>query len=82
MPETIHLQLLLATFAGWSVASSLPCSTTTIGGQLEMGDVDPIFGHYVGRLQVASGVTHLVADSLWVPNIATPPRRKKSRDFH
>ena len=35
-----------------------------------------------GTLQVASGVTHLVVESLWVPRINTRPRRKKSRDFH
>ncbi|MDH3217826.1 MAG: error-prone DNA polymerase, partial [Candidatus Krumholzibacteria bacterium] len=35
-----------------------------------------------GKLQVASGVTHLVAESLWTPKVDTHPRRKKSRDFH
>jgi error-prone DNA polymerase len=35
-----------------------------------------------GQLQVSSGVTHLIADSFWAPDIAKHPRRKKSRDFH
>ena len=35
-----------------------------------------------GKLQVASGVTHLVADSLWMPQVKTRPRRGRSRDFH
>jgi error-prone DNA polymerase len=35
-----------------------------------------------GKLQVASGVTHLIAESLWIPRLDGHPRRKKSRDFH
>lgn len=34
-----------------------------------------------GKLQVASGVTHLIADSLWTPKLDRHPGRKKSRDF-
>ena len=34
-----------------------------------------------GRLQVASGVTHLVADSLWTPRTSTRPEHGRSRDF-
>jgi hypothetical protein len=41
MIETIHLQLLLATFAGW-----VGYSRTIIDGRREIGGVDPIFGHY------------------------------------
>jgi error-prone DNA polymerase len=35
-----------------------------------------------GRLQVQDGVTHLIADELWKPDVrfAAPPPR--SRDFH
>jgi hypothetical protein len=35
-----------------------------------------------GRLQVASGVIHLVADALWTPHIDQRPHRAQSRDFH
>jgi len=35
-----------------------------------------------GKLQVASGVTHLVAESLWAPKLDTQPGRTRSRDFH
>lgn len=35
-----------------------------------------------GKLQVASGVTHLVAETLWTPTLDPHPGRKKSRDFH
>ena len=35
-----------------------------------------------GKLQVASGVTHLIAESLWTPRLDVHPGRKKSRDFH
>ncbi|MFQ5511138.1 MAG: error-prone DNA polymerase [Candidatus Krumholzibacteriia bacterium] len=35
-----------------------------------------------GRLQVASGVTHLVAESLWAPGAPERPGRTRSRDFH
>lgn len=35
-----------------------------------------------GKLQSQSGVVHLVADRLWVPNLETQPETGKSRDFH
>ncbi len=35
-----------------------------------------------GKLQVASGVTHLIADRLWTPDVATRPPRGRSHDFH
>ena len=35
-----------------------------------------------GTLQAESGVVHLVADSLWTPEIATRPATAGSRDFH
>ena len=35
-----------------------------------------------GRLQSQSGVTHLVAEELWVPKVERGPDRAKSRDFH
>jgi error-prone DNA polymerase len=35
-----------------------------------------------GKLQVESGVVHLIADSLWRPRVHVQPRRRRSRDFH
>jgi error-prone DNA polymerase len=35
-----------------------------------------------GKLQVQSGVTHLVAEQLWAPDLATHPNNVQSRDFH
>jgi len=35
-----------------------------------------------GRLQVRDGVTHLIADSFWRPQIDTRPVEVGSRDFH
>ena len=35
-----------------------------------------------GKLQVQAGVTHLVAEQLWVPEVNTQPARRRSRDFH
>ncbi len=35
-----------------------------------------------GKLQVQSGVTHLVARNLWIPKISSRPVERKSRDFH
>jgi error-prone DNA polymerase len=35
-----------------------------------------------GKLQVQSGVTHLVVESLWRPDTAPQPREVASRDFH
>ena len=35
-----------------------------------------------GKLQAESGVVHLVADTLWVPEIPTRPATAGSRDFH
>jgi error-prone DNA polymerase len=35
-----------------------------------------------GKLQVQSGVAHLVTEKLWVPEIDTKPNKTKSRDFH
>ncbi len=35
-----------------------------------------------GRLQVESNVVHVVAESLWKPEVRRRPIRKRSRDFH
>ena len=35
-----------------------------------------------GKLQVQSGVTHLVADALWAPETRLTTEETKSRDFH
>jgi error-prone DNA polymerase len=35
-----------------------------------------------GRLQVESGVAHLVAHALWTPDVSQPPAETRSRDFH
>ena len=35
-----------------------------------------------GRLQVESGVVHLVAEDLWVPQLRRQPISAGSRDFH
>ena len=35
-----------------------------------------------GKLQAEEGVTHLVADSFWVPRLDRRPHQPKSRDFH
>ena len=35
-----------------------------------------------GRLQVQEGVTHLVAESFWVPRVSVSPGASRSRDFH
>ena len=35
-----------------------------------------------GKLQIRSGVVHLVVEELWIPEVSTPPGRGKSRDFH
>jgi error-prone DNA polymerase len=35
-----------------------------------------------GKLQVQSGVTHLVAEDLWIPEMSLAPREVRSRDFH
>jgi error-prone DNA polymerase len=35
-----------------------------------------------GKLQVEQGVTHLVAEELWEPEVRSRPRRVGSRDFH
>ncbi|UCG50503.1 MAG: error-prone DNA polymerase [Candidatus Latescibacterota bacterium] len=35
-----------------------------------------------GKLQKESGVTHLVAESLWDPTTRRRPRKRGSRDFH
>jgi len=35
-----------------------------------------------GKLQVQDGVTHLIADTFWIPPIGTRPESGKSRDFH
>lgn len=35
-----------------------------------------------GKLQTQSGVTHLVVEELWVPEINTQPGNLRSRDFH
>jgi error-prone DNA polymerase len=35
-----------------------------------------------GKLQVQSGVAHLVAEKLWAPDVSLYPRETRSRDFH
>jgi error-prone DNA polymerase len=35
-----------------------------------------------GKLQVQEGVTHLVAESFWIPKVGARPPGGKSRDFH
>ena len=35
-----------------------------------------------GKIQSQSGVVHLVAEKLWIPDIETTPERIRSRDFH
>jgi error-prone DNA polymerase len=35
-----------------------------------------------GKLQVQDGVTHLVAESFWLPRLDAKPRSGRSRDFH
>jgi error-prone DNA polymerase len=35
-----------------------------------------------GKIQSESGVVHVVADSLWEPNMPVKPHRRRSRDFH
>ncbi len=35
-----------------------------------------------GKLQNQSGVIHIIADELWIPEVRTKPVEKKSRDFH
>ncbi len=34
-----------------------------------------------GKIQSESGVVHVVADSLWEPNMPVQPKRRRSRDF-
>ena len=35
-----------------------------------------------GRIQAKDGVTHMVAESLWVPRLGEDPEHGRSRDFH
>ena len=35
-----------------------------------------------GKLQVEHGVTHLVANQIWTPNLRREPTKRPSRDFH
>jgi error-prone DNA polymerase len=35
-----------------------------------------------GEIQKADGVIHLVAKSLWVPDVALAEPTQRSRDFH
>jgi error-prone DNA polymerase len=35
-----------------------------------------------GTLQAKDGVTHLIADELWIPDVSRNPRSAGSRDFH
>lgn len=42
---------------------------------------EPFVG-ITGRLQIESGVVHLIADELWKPQISGHPPETKSRDFH
>ena len=46
-----------------------------------LAKTEPFLG-VTGKLQVESGVTHLVAERLWVPKVRVRPEETKSRDFH
>jgi error-prone DNA polymerase len=46
-----------------------------------LAKTEPFLG-VTGKLQVESGVTHLVARTLWVPQVELRPQETKSRDFH
>jgi len=46
-----------------------------------LAKTEPFLGA-TGRLQVQSGVTHLVVEKLWKPEIDRTPCETKSRDFH
>jgi len=46
-----------------------------------LAKTEPFLG-VTGKLQVESGVTHLVAQQLWVPRVHVQPHETKSRDFH
>ena len=35
-----------------------------------------------GRVQSEPGVVHLVAESLWIPQLSARPETNPSRDFH
>ena len=35
-----------------------------------------------GKLQIQSGVAHVVAEEFWIPDIDTTPAKSSSRDFH
>ena len=35
-----------------------------------------------GKIQTQDGVTHLVVEQCWVPDITTTPEQVRSRDFH
>ena len=35
-----------------------------------------------GKLQTQDGVTHLIAESFWVPDLHQRPAATRSRDFH
>jgi len=35
-----------------------------------------------GSIQSDSGVVHLIAKKLWVPQLSQRPHRARSRDFH
>jgi error-prone DNA polymerase len=35
-----------------------------------------------GKLQVQDGVTHLIAETFWIPRVGSPPESGGSRDFH
>ena len=46
-----------------------------------LAKTEPFLG-VTGRLQVQSGVTHLVAEKLWMPQVVVQPQETESRDFH
>ncbi len=46
-----------------------------------LAKTEPFLG-VTGKLQVESGVTHLVAQQLWAPKVHVQPHETKSRDFH
>jgi error-prone DNA polymerase len=35
-----------------------------------------------GKLQVQDGVTHLIAETFWIPRVGTRPESGGSHDFH
>ncbi|MFI5400947.1 MAG: OB-fold nucleic acid binding domain-containing protein, partial [SAR324 cluster bacterium] len=45
-----------------------------------VGKTAPLLG-VTGKLQKAEGVVHLIAEELWIPDVAGRPKTAASRDF-